>query len=322
MEYRKLISFGKNSFVVSLPKPWVRQHKLVKGDLIYIEENGPNLALSKKEFNGDAEDREETIIIDGKNSDWIERKVCSAYIKNCNKITLKGTEIKGKVKEMQKIMQNLIALEVMEQTSNTIIAKVFLNMDTVSIEELIRKMDIVTRTMIKETCEIFEEDNYESLNERDRNVNRLYFLLYRSVLYNVENPMKAVKNFKLSPIQAMRLHNLAFYIEGIADEARRIARHVRKLKPSEKQRKVIEKILMDVYEYYVNTMKSAHTNDHNLALNIADQKGDFYSRIEALKPKNGENVGMHKVMNRLQRMTSLIHNMGRIVYTLGVTIEE
>ncbi|PIN75132.1 hypothetical protein COV17_04240 [Candidatus Woesearchaeota archaeon CG10_big_fil_rev_8_21_14_0_10_36_11] len=321
MEYRKLISFGKNSFVVSLPKPWVRQHKLQKGDLIYIEENGPNLALSKKEFDGDSEEREETIIIDGKNSDWIERRVCSAYIKNCNKITLKGNEIKGKVKELQKIIQNLIALEVMEQTSDTIVAKVFLNMDTVSVEELIRKMDIVTRTMIKETCEIFKDDNYDSLNERDMDVNRLYFLVYRAVLYNFENPMKAIKNFKLSPIQSMRFHKLAFYVEGIADEARRVARYVRLLKPSEQQQKVIEKILTDLYEYYVNTMKSAHTNDHTLALQIADLKGDFYTRIETLKPKIGESVEMHKVMNRLQRMTSLIHNMGRIVYTLGVTIE-
>ena len=49
MEYRKLISFGKNSFVVSLPKSWIKQNKLIKGDLIHISDNGSDLILSKKE---------------------------------------------------------------------------------------------------------------------------------------------------------------------------------------------------------------------------------------------------------------------------------
>ncbi len=43
MEYRKLISFGKNSFVISLPKAWVRHSKLKKGDLIYVEEASDHL---------------------------------------------------------------------------------------------------------------------------------------------------------------------------------------------------------------------------------------------------------------------------------------
>ena len=38
MEFRKLISFGKTSFVMSLPKGWVVKNKLKKGDLIALEE--------------------------------------------------------------------------------------------------------------------------------------------------------------------------------------------------------------------------------------------------------------------------------------------
>ena len=49
MEYRKLISFGKSSFVVSLPKSWIKQNKLKKGDLIHFEDEGNNLVIKKKE---------------------------------------------------------------------------------------------------------------------------------------------------------------------------------------------------------------------------------------------------------------------------------
>ena len=35
MEYRKIIEFGKSSYVVSLPKPWLNAKKLKKGDACF-----------------------------------------------------------------------------------------------------------------------------------------------------------------------------------------------------------------------------------------------------------------------------------------------
>ncbi|MDO8656313.1 MAG: AbrB/MazE/SpoVT family DNA-binding domain-containing protein, partial [Nanoarchaeota archaeon] len=64
MEYRKLISFGKSSFVVSLPKSWVIQNKLKKGDLIYMEENEGTLILGAKEHES-TEDKSTIILTDG-----------------------------------------------------------------------------------------------------------------------------------------------------------------------------------------------------------------------------------------------------------------
>ncbi|MBR9691760.1 hypothetical protein GOV06_03150 [Candidatus Woesearchaeota archaeon] len=45
MEFRKLISFGKTSFIISLPKSWVLKNKLKKGDLIAVEEDKGHLVL-------------------------------------------------------------------------------------------------------------------------------------------------------------------------------------------------------------------------------------------------------------------------------------
>jgi len=177
MEYRKLISFGKSSFVVSLPKGWVVQNKLKKGDLIYLEESGSNLILTSNASPDSQKEKESIINVDGKGLGLIDREVSSAYIQNNRLITLKGKEIKSKVKELQSTIQNLMALEVIEQTSESIVAKDFLNMDTVSAKELVRKMDIVARAMLIETNVIFEEQNAESIRERDKDVDRLYFFV-------------------------------------------------------------------------------------------------------------------------------------------------
>lgn len=316
MEYRRLISFGKSSFVVSLPKEWIGQNNLKKGDLIYLQESGPNLLLSKKESDERIEDREKVIYVDGKSAYTIGREVCSTYIQNYPRIILRGREVKNKVKEFQNIVQSLIALEIMEQTSDTIIAKDFLNMDSVSIEELIRKMDLVTRTMMKEAQQIFDEDNYESLNERDQDVNRLYFLLYRAILYNLRNPLKALRNFKLSGIDLLRDQFVGFYIEAIADEVRRTVRHAHKLNMPAQTKQQVQEYFVKMYNYYITVMKAAYNKDTELAFKQAELKRVFDEELDILEENVQKIPGFNRVLNRLLRLTSLIHNLGRILYTM------
>ncbi len=316
MEYRRLISFGKSSFVVSLPKAWISQNSMKKGDFVYLQENGPNLLLSKKDKEEKNEEREKIIYVDGKSDYNIEREVCSTYIQNYPRIVLRGKEIKNKVKELQHIVQSLIALEIMEQTSDTIVAKDFLNMDSVSTEELIRKMDLVTRTMMKEAQQIFTEDNYESLNERDHDVNRLYFLLYRTILYSLRNPMKALKNFKLSGLDLLRMHFIGFYIEAIADEVRRTARHARNSKLPAPKQSFVQQYLVKMHDYYIGTMKAAYNKDAELAFKLAEMKRGFDKELEGLEEDVPKVQGLNRVLTRLQRMTSLIHNLGRVLYTM------
>ena len=82
MEYRKLISFGKSSFVVSMPKPWVTQNNLKKGDLIYMEESGSSLILNPTKSEKVNHEKTKVIGIDGKDISFITREVNSSYILN------------------------------------------------------------------------------------------------------------------------------------------------------------------------------------------------------------------------------------------------
>ena len=271
MEYRKLISFGKSSYVVSLPKSWIRQNQLKKGDLIYVDESGSNLLL-KKEESKELVEKETTISIDGKSRLWLFREVCSAYIRNNNKIILKGNEIKNRIKELHEIIQHFIALEIMEQSSERIVARDFLNMDSVSIIELLHKMDLLARTMFKEASTAPEGENYENLNERDKDVNRLYFLLYRVVLYYLEHPLKIMKNFKSNASEVLGWYFVAFYVEAIADEVRRTIRYSRLIKKDSKICIPISSLLNELEDYYIQTMKSFLNKDLNLGLELSEKR--------------------------------------------------
>ena len=291
------------------------QNKLKKGDLIYLEESGPNIVLTSNADSSNDKEKESTINVDGKDLKLIDREVSSAYIQNCKSITLKGKEIKSKVKELQGTIQNLMALEVMEQTSESIVAKDFLNMDTVSVKEIVRKMDIVARTMLMETNVIFEEHNAESIRERDKDVDRLYFLLYRSILFNLENPTIALKKFKMRSVELFKYLFYGFYIEAIADDCWKIADFMSQLKISRAEKDKLQQILVSIHARYLDTMKAIYNEDVAMALKISERKDVLSKELNGLEKKNISVDLYVKTISRVRLISSQIHNLGRVLYT-------
>ena len=46
MEYRKVIGFGKGSYVISLPKGWALKNKLKKGSTLSVETGANSMVVS------------------------------------------------------------------------------------------------------------------------------------------------------------------------------------------------------------------------------------------------------------------------------------
>jgi phosphate uptake regulator len=313
MEYRKLISFGKSSFVVSIPKPWINKQNLKKGDVLYFEETEENLILSAKEKETD-EEKKTTINIDGKTISQIQREITPAYIKNFKRITIIGKEIKDKAKDIEPIIQNMIALEIMEQTSSRIVAKDFLNMKDISINNLIRKMDVITRSMIEDSSNMFKEDSYENINHRDKDVNRLSYLVFRVVNYCLEKPSFSIKQFNLNNHELVKYYLLAYHIEAIADEARRIARYMKKVNLSKTKEKQFVDLFNQAKSNYLDTMKAFHNKDVNLGLQVAERKRKLMLDYEKFYLENHTVQWTAYLIDRLKRMTGSIHKLGRLVY--------
>lgn len=66
MEFRKLISFGKSSFILSLPKGWVEKSNLKKGDSLAVDEKGKDLVISP---GSGSEEKSEEVEVDITNLD-------------------------------------------------------------------------------------------------------------------------------------------------------------------------------------------------------------------------------------------------------------
>src|SRR3989338_6502020 len=148
---RKLIKFGPSSYIISIPKSWIERHKLCKGDIIYCtRSNNDELILAHQQKEIKREPRSAIINIDKKSIKDIKREFLSSYIAGFDIIKLEAEQDIKFSNELRDIIRELTTLDIIEQNKHAIVAKDFLNLEKISLEELIRRMDLILRSMIGE----------------------------------------------------------------------------------------------------------------------------------------------------------------------------
>ena len=88
IDVRKLISFGKGSYIVSMPKSWIEKNNLKKGDLISVSDDGFELILTANHHHKNTESKEITIESIGKNLDLLEAEIVSSYLNGYDTINI------------------------------------------------------------------------------------------------------------------------------------------------------------------------------------------------------------------------------------------
>jgi len=268
IDFRKIIGFGNGSFVVSVPKTWITKNKLKKGDLLAIDENSDELTFS---INHTEQKKEEkTIIIEAGNKELtrIKAEIVSAYLNNYTTIEIISKKLLTNVVEIKDILRNLAGLEIMEQTSTRIVARDLINISDISIENLIRRMDIIIRGMIDDCFKgIYGENHYESIFQRDIDVNRLFYLATRVIKNALKNP-KVAKEFNKDPYQLSADELIVIRLEKIADRQKRIARYLKGAKIREATAKELDQLCQDIKKAYYDVMKAYYTKNKNIAFEI------------------------------------------------------
>jgi phosphate uptake regulator len=313
MDYRKVISFGKSSFVISLPKTWIKQNNIKKGQLVYVNVKENDLLVSAKEEK-DQIYTSITINVDGKNIGLITRELNAAYIENNREIILEGKELKEKSKELLEITRQLIALEVLELDSQRIVTKDFLDMDKISIIDLMKKIDMIVRSMLKDCINSFDEENAENINLRDKDVNRLSFLLFRIIRYGLSNQANMFKTQNFRAIDLLNEYWTTFHLEAIADEIKRVSRGMARVSISKSKQKEFKKIISDVEEFYTQVIKAHYSKTRPKALALSEYKKPLVDRINTFYDENFDSPHISYMIDRFRRMIGSIHELNRLTF--------
>ncbi|RLI93108.1 MAG: hypothetical protein DRO89_00710 [Candidatus Altiarchaeales archaeon] len=183
MEYRKIQLTGESTYILSLPKRWVKKNKLDKGDVLSVMERGDTLLLKPRE----EKEMEAEIDLEKKSFELISRSLITKYIQGFDTVIIRSkryipSEIRKGLKDISGL---LIGMEQFGETSNELVFRMLMRekgdlVDTVlrmhrmslsSLEELLRNI----------TPENYNEHILRDIIQRDDEIDKFYFLIFRQL---------------------------------------------------------------------------------------------------------------------------------------------
>src|SRR3989338_3325412 len=117
MEARKLIKSGPSTLVVALPKKWLQNNNLNKGDSIELEILGGKIIISPLKSKKDATLYE--INLDDNLKKYPELLLYAAFLSDKNSIAIKNIK-QGDFKFIIKILKKLTYLKIEERTADSL----------------------------------------------------------------------------------------------------------------------------------------------------------------------------------------------------------
>ena len=312
METRKLIKFGNSSHIISVPKSWVKENKLKKGDLIYLKKNSNGeLILLPKEKN-DAVFKKAVIHATSKDMKLIQREILAAYIKGFNILSVTSPDIKSKMSEIKGMLKDLAGVDILEKNSTEIVAADFLDIKSVSIRDTIRRIDNNLKSMFEDLKFIFEkgkidEKEFNEIYDTDNDVNRFYFLLWKLTVLGLSNPT-FLHEINLTPVELTHTWWLGMNMERIGDELKRASRDLRKTKLRKAIARKIYSIFTMVRKNYMDVIGSYYKRNIGLAYEITSKRRDIIDKCNSISV---DDPNVAKICEKLKSIQSYIHNMAK-----------
>jgi phosphate uptake regulator len=312
-EPRRLIKFGNSSYIISIPKEWIDKNDLKKGDILYLENNDDHIIITLKDKKRPTSKRI-TISLANKDIDNLRREFTSAYINNYNEIILEGKNEKKRNELINKVIQEKVGIEIVEQTDTQTIIKDILDLEAVSFDKITRRLDNVIRSMFEDVIsalkmESFKEWTAKEINQADTEVNKLYFLIWKIVRKCQEEPRLGA-GLKVTPKELSDTQWLSLHIEYIGDNLKRIAKLLISMKLDSESRKKVLGITSLFEKDYLGAINAYYTNDKMLARKIAGMKHDhqkFCSNFCEECP-SAQIVG-----EKFREIANSIHNIAKII---------
>ena len=249
-ETRKIQFTGKSSYIVSLPKQWIMDLGLKKGDQIrMIRKDSSTLEIYPPKFETRSQKKEDaTIEIDDEETVSIVRKLISLYFLGYKTINIKpktgrlSPNQRNTVKEAVKKM--LMGSEIISDSSGGITVQVLVNLLELSVDGAFKRMIHLAKSMSKDAILAMRENNLELAQEvinTDDEVDRFGFYIIRQLKIAIQNEHMLKEMGFRNARDCLGYRLVVKNIERTGDHAAFIAKDILEFKKPVKEN-IVEKI--------------------------------------------------------------------------------
>lgn len=287
MEQRKIMSLGRSSLVISLPKYWTRLNELKQGDVVSIAiSRDRSLAVfpgAKKE----RETRKITLYVDpDERSVLIVRSIIACYLNGYSRIKLVSK--KFFTVAQQKAIRNIVRMlymRIMEADAKEMHIATLIDESKASLQTGINRMFTISTSMCRDVLTALKNQDAtlaRAVYTLDDEVDHFSFFLLRLLRSAAVDPTLA-NQLEVEPIGCLDYQTLVHRIEQVADQAANLAKHLIMLEG--RRKKISEPLLERMYAAgcdalasYDKAVKALFSNDASYSDEIIESQ----AKIERL----------------------------------------
>ena len=227
---RRIMSLGRSSMVISLPKNWLKLNELNKGDVVsYALQRDRSLVIYPTASKQSAKKEITHRIAQNEDSDLITHKIIGSFLAGYSGITLISEKIFTilQMKAIRKIAMTLY-MRIMESNPQGVYLQTIADESKASLDQAIQRMYMISRSMCEDAFTSLKNNDLElakAVFSLDEDVDQFSFLILRLLRNAAQNPVLA-NEFNIDPLDCMDHQTLIYRMEHAADYSADIARHI------------------------------------------------------------------------------------------------
>jgi phosphate uptake regulator len=315
MQLRRVQEMGGATFLVSIPKEWARSVSLKKGSVLSIESSGDGGLLIYPVEDSTNIKEEKEIVIDYPSKYGIPSlsgEITGAYLLGYDLIKIKGKYRISSIDRETAIsaIKKLIGLEVVEEDAISITCQFLVDNTAVEPSKIFRRISTIVRAMVSDTIKQLatqETNLFESVSERDDEVDRLHFLIVRLIRTAVRDPRAAAK-FGLNSIDCLDYRVAASLLETAGDYAVELSDAISEIEfLDENLKKELASISENLDFIEDGAVRGFIAKDYTITRDVLERYKDFEDRLSKFRKDNEASMGFAELLH----VTDIIERIAR-----------
>ncbi len=276
---RRIMSLGRSSMVISLPKNWMQLNELNKGDVVSYSIQRDRSLVIYPSAQKKTENKEITLHVGANDDeDLITLRIIGCYLNGYTGITLISANI-FTIPQRKSIrnIAGMLYMRIMESDAKGIYMQALIDESKASLEQAIQRMHLISQSMCEDAFTALKTNNLElakAVFSMDDDVDHFTFFILRLLRNAAQNPVLA-NELRVEPLDCMDHETLVYSMEHAADYAADVARHMIMLDGTK------EKIPDDICEL-IQTAATLAVESYAKAVNTFFSK-DIPVAVEILK---------------------------------------
>jgi phosphate uptake regulator len=337
---RRIQLTGKSTYIVSLPRRWVEDVRLDKGEtLTIIPQEDKTLLLVPKNVKKPEKPTAESIEVTSKdNPNSIIRKVVALYLIGYNTIhiTTKEERIPSVQRNMVKefVRRKLVGTEIVSDSRNGVALQVLLSYPELSVGDALRRMVIIAISMHRDAINALRNLNVDLAEEiirMDDEVDRFNFYIIRQ-LKSAVSEVQTLKEIGLErPRDCLGYRLIAKSVERVADHAMYVSNDVLALQSRvpDPVMEELEKMSSFAISSFDQAIKSLFTKDYSSAdqvvednLKIRGMEKETIKKITETR-LDAETVSLLRlIVESIRRTAEYGSDIAEVVLNLTIPVHE